>query len=147
MGTATAATATGRSGGLGRALTEVLQAATVDSSGRATLFGAGRGAPGIEERLDRALAVLAAAFPGDVVASRLRAADAGPVIRVRSEEAMPPELAFRLHALFGCSGDELLLAPLEQLGDEAALAVWRPHGAFSPAERDLVLAVAELAGR
>ena len=136
-----------RAGGLGRALTEVLRAARVDSGGRATLFGLADDAPGVEERLDRALAVLAAAFPTDVVASRHVPVDAGAVIRVRSDEPVPPDVAFRLGALFACSGDELLVVTLPSLGAEAALAVWRPHGAFAEEERAVVEAVGELADR
>ena len=141
-------TATARTGGLGRALTEVLRAAKVDSAGRASLFGiAGAASPGLDERLARALAVLAAAFPGDVVATRHVPADMGPVVRVRTEEELPPDVAFRLGALFACSGDELLVVPLDRLGSEAALAVWRLRGVFSDEERAVIEAVAELADR
>lgn len=139
--------AAARAGGLGRALTEVLRAARVDSGGRATLFGIGGGTPGVDERLDRALAVLAAAFPGDLVASRHVPPDSGAVVRVRSEDAVPPDVAFRLGALFACSGDELLVVTLPSLGADAALAVWRPHGAFSDEERAVAEAVGELADR
>ena len=145
MGTAAS---TARTGGLGRALTEVLRAASVDDEGRTTLFGLpGRGSPVLEDRLERVLAVLAAAFPGDVVATRHRPADIGPVVRVRSEEELAPEVAFRIGALFGCSGDELLVVPLDRLGSDAALAVWRLQGAFSNEERAVIEAVAELADR
>jgi hypothetical protein len=135
-------------GGLGRALTEVLRAARVDDEGRATLFGLPGGrSPVLEDRLERVLAVLAAAFPTDVVATRYVPADIGPVVRVRTEEELPPDVAFRIGALFACSGDELLVVPLERLGSEAALAVWRLQGAFSDEERAVIEAVGELADR
>ena len=142
------ATATARTGGLGRALTEVLRAAGVDDDGRATLFGLPAWSSAVlEERLERVLAVLAAAFPGDVVATRHVPRDMGPVVRVRTDEVLPPDVAFRIGALFGCSGDELLVLPLERLGSESALAVWRLQGAFSDEERTVIEAVAELADR
>jgi hypothetical protein len=150
MGGAASGSAT-RASGLGRALTEVLDAGRDEDEGPVHLFGLGGGAeaarPVVEERLERALAVLAAAFPGDVVASRHHPADSGPVVRVRSDEPLAPDLAFRLGALFTCSGDELLVVGLDRLGSGATLAVWRPHGAFSAEERAVVDAVAELTDR
>jgi hypothetical protein len=140
-----------RASGLGRALTDVLRAAPTSEEGPVSLFGSAPGAPVplalVEERLERALAVLAAAFPSDVVASRHRPGDAGAVVRVRTDEPIAPDLAFRIGALFTCSGDELLIAELAHLGADAALAVWRPHGAFSAEERAVVEAVAELTDR
>jgi hypothetical protein len=140
-----------RASGLGRALTDVLEAAATEDEGPAHLFGlaagAERAAPVVEARLERALAVRAAAFPGDVVAWRYQPAESGPVVRVRSDEPLPPDLAFRLGALFTCSGDELLVVGLDRLGSGATIAVWRPHGAFSAEERAVVDAVAELTDR
>jgi hypothetical protein len=91
--------------------------------------------------------VLAAAFPTDVVACRHEPPGSGPVVRVRSDEPLSPDLAFRLGALFTCSGDELLDVGLDHLGRAASLAVWRPHGTFSSEERAVVDAVAELTDR
>jgi hypothetical protein len=140
-----------RAGGLGRALTDVLDAAPTEDEGPAHLFGVGGTGdlplPVVEARLERALAVLAAAFPTDVVACRHEPPGSGPVVRVRSDEPLSPDLAFRLGALFTCSGDELLVVGLDHLGRAASLAVWRPHGTFSSEERAVVDAVAELTDR
>ncbi|HVF33125.1 MAG TPA: hypothetical protein VM933_08820 [Acidimicrobiales bacterium] len=140
--------ATVRTGGLGRALTEVLRDARVDDEGQAALFGRpGGAAPGLDHRLARVLAVLAAAFPGDVVATRHVPVDTGPVVRVRSEEELAPDVAFRIGALFSCSGDEIVVLPLERLGSEAALAVWRLQGTLSDDERTVIETIAQLADR
>lgn len=133
-----------RVSGLGRALTEVLRAAPADGRGRASLFGSVQVSDAVEARLAKATGVLAATFPDDVVASRYLPGDSGPVCAIRAPDGIAADAAFRIGALFDCTGDELEVNDLEVMGARCALLLWRPHGVLTDDDRAVVDAVAAL---
>jgi hypothetical protein len=138
----------GRAGGLGRALTDVLDASLTTATRRHAVFAVPDGAGAVEERMTKALDALAAAFPGDVVAWGWTPDRGGLVVRVRSADRLSPGDALSLPTVIaGASpSPDVARARVGGTDGKPVLAVWRPRGVLGDGDRRLVDALAALAG-